>query len=125
MSKGAQLALLNSTLAFIPNYYMSLFTIPRAVANDMEAKFRNFRWNDSGDHHRYHLVDWNSICRPVSCGGLGLRSIRDHNRVMLAKWLWRYGMEKENLWRVVVAARFGEVSLWATKEVRVRHGCGL
>lgn len=77
------------------------------------------------DHHRFYLVDWKSICRPLGCGGLGVRFIRDHNRVLLVKWLWRFRVEKESLWHEVVVARFGEISCWEAKEVRVWHGCGI
>lgn len=125
LSKGGRLTLLKSTLASIPNYFLPLFTILGSVANGIEAKFRNFLWNDVGDHHRYHLVDWKIICRSLFCGGLGIRSIKDHNRAMLAKWFWRFGMERDSLWRRVVVARYGEISPWESKEVRFRHGCGV
>lgn len=42
LSKGGKLTLLKSTLASIPNYYLSLFTIPGSVAGVIEARFRNF-----------------------------------------------------------------------------------
>lgn len=44
---------------------------------------------------------------------------------MLAKWHWRFGMEKKSMWHRVVVARFWEVSSWETKEIRVWHGCEL
>lgn len=86
LSKGGRLTLLKSTMASIPNYYLSLFTILGVVAYDIESKFQNFLWNDIENHHRYHLVDWKTIYRPLRCGDLGIRSVREHNRVMLAKW---------------------------------------
>lgn len=64
------------------------------MARRMETYFRNFLWNDVDELHRYHLVDWNSVCLPMDCGGLGVRSSNNHNRVLLAKWLWRFGSEK-------------------------------
>lgn len=63
----------------------------------MERLFRNFFWNDSAEHHKIHLVDCNSCCKPLEKGGLGIRRIRDHNRALLAKWLWRFGSERESL----------------------------
>lgn len=54
-----------------------------------------------------------------------MRSIKSHDKVLLAKWLWRFRAESENLWRRVVVARFGEKLHWESNEVRVRHGCGL
>lgn len=73
LSKGGRLTLLKSTLASILNYHLSLFTVPVSVVEVIEIKFCKFLWNDVGDHYRYHLVDWNSICRPLGCGGLGVR----------------------------------------------------
>lgn len=56
MSKGGRLTLLKSSLASIPNYYLSLFPIPGSIANYIETKFHHFLWNNSKEHHRYHLV---------------------------------------------------------------------
>lgn len=58
LSKGGRLTLVNATLAVIPNYFLSLFTISTTVANRMEAMFRRFLCDDWANHHRYHLVDW-------------------------------------------------------------------
>lgn len=57
LSKDRRLTPLKSTLVSIPNYYLSLFTIVRVVANDIESKFHKFLWNDSGDQHQYRLID--------------------------------------------------------------------
>lgn len=95
--KGGRLTLIKSTLAVMPNYFLSLFTILVAVANIIEMKFWNFLWNDLEDHHRYHLVDWNNICRLLCDGGLRIRLIRLHNRGLLAKWLWRFRVDRESV----------------------------
>lgn len=52
-------------------------------------------------------MDRNTICRSLSCGDLDLRSIRDLNKALLAKWLWRFGIERDSLWCHVVVDRFG------------------
>lgn len=54
-----------------------------------------------------------------------MRSIKNHNRTLLAKWLWRFGSEDKSFWCKVVVARFGEKSRWEPNVVRIRHGCGL
>lgn len=48
-----------------------------------------------------------------------------HNKVFLAKWLWRFGIKRYSLWRIVVAARFGKESVWESRRVRGRHDCGI
>lgn len=55
LSKGGCLTLIKETVAVMPNYFLSLFTIPISVANRMEAMFRRFLWH--AEHHKYHLVD--------------------------------------------------------------------
>lgn len=57
LSIGGRLTLIKTTLASIPYYYLSLFTILVSMANRIEAKLRNFVWNDLEDQHRCHLVD--------------------------------------------------------------------
>ena len=42
LSKGCRLTLLRSTLSSFPTYFLSLFTIPKAVAARMESIKRNF-----------------------------------------------------------------------------------
>lgn len=125
LSKGGRLTFIKSTLMSTPNYLISLFPIPVLVANKIEAMFKNFLWNDGPDCHHYHLVDWKTICTLMANGGLGIRKLIYHNKALLAKWLWRFGMERDSLWRRVVVARFGEQSRWESKEVHVRHGCGI
>lgn len=57
LSKCGRLILIKSVLASIPNYYLSLFTIPASVAKRIESNFRNFLWNDLEVGRKYHLVD--------------------------------------------------------------------
>ena len=42
LSKGGRLTLLKSTLSSLPTYYLSLFTIPKAVVTRLEGIKRNF-----------------------------------------------------------------------------------
>lgn len=42
LSKGGRLTLVKVTLAAMPNYFLSLFTIPVFVTNRMESMFKHF-----------------------------------------------------------------------------------
>lgn len=55
LSKGGRLTLVKATLAVMPNYFLSPFTIPTSETNRMETMFGRFIWDDNLDHHRYHL----------------------------------------------------------------------
>lgn len=93
LSKCGRLTLVKATLAVMPNCFLSFLTILSSIASRMETLFRNFLWNDSAEKHRYHLVNWNSCCRLLKNGDLGIRRIRDHNRALLANWIWRFGRD--------------------------------
>ena len=45
---------------------------------------------------------------PIAKGGLGIRKLTTFNKALLGKWLWRFGIEENRLWRRVVALKFGE-----------------
>uniref|UniRef100_A0A2N9HQT2 Reverse transcriptase domain-containing protein n=1 Tax=Fagus sylvatica TaxID=28930 RepID=A0A2N9HQT2_FAGSY len=126
LSKGGRLTLLKSTLASLPTYFLSLFTIPVSVARRIEKLQRNFLWGGMGDIQKYHLVSWDQICSPIPYGGLGVKNLILFNKALLGKWLWRFGAEESHLWRRVIAAKYGEEwGGWQSKPYRGSHGCGL
>ena len=86
---------------------ISLFPIPASVANQIERLQRNFLWGSFGDDPKIHLVKWASVCAPISLGGLGIRKISLFNEALLGKWLWRFGIEKDALWRQVIEMKYG------------------
>lgn len=51
-------------------------------------------------------------------GGLGVRNMIQFNRALLGKWLWRFAMERDALWRKVVDIKYGSTrGGWCSKEV--------
>ena len=75
-----------------------------------------------------HLVGWDKVCAPMENGGLGVRKLTTFNKVLLGKWLWRFGIEETRLWRRVVALKFREKlggGGWTSKLGRGVHRCGL
>ena len=53
-------------------------------------------------------MKWSEVVKPKGAGGLGLGDLRLNNLALLAKWWWRFGEEKEVLWRRVIASKYGE-----------------
>lgn len=126
LSRAGRVELINSSLAAIPLYYLSLFQIPISVAKKLERLMRNFLWGDSTDKKRLHWRSWKKVCIPKIEGGLGIRNLKITNEALLTKWLWRYGEEKTSLWRKVILEKFGGVEMaWLPKDSKRTYGWGL
>ncbi|KAL6346545.1 hypothetical protein AAG906_000163 [Vitis piasezkii] len=54
------------------------------------------------------LIKWEAICEDKSKGGLGLRKLVLLNKALLGKWIWRFAYDKDNLWKQVITAKYGQ-----------------
>lgn len=112
ISEGGRLTLIQATLSNTHIHYISLISKPNKVTLPLvENIFGNFLGRGSTDHSSMHHVKWDKIFLPTEQGGLGIQSMRDKDRALLAKWVWRYQAQKSALWRRVSDAKFGPNSL--------------
>ena len=79
LSEGGRLTLLKSTLSSLLTYYLSLFTIPKAMATRLERIQRNFLWGSSIKRFKYPLVAWEKVCLLRELGGFGIRKLASFN----------------------------------------------
>ena len=96
---------MKSTLSSLPTYFLSLFTIPIAMAARLERIQRNFLWGLFGGSFKYPLVGWDKVCTSIEMGVLGIRIVVYFNQALLGKWLWRYGHEVTHLWQRVISSK--------------------
>ena len=89
MSRGGRLVLLKAVLAAIPTYFMSIFRLPCGVRKRLEQLMRRFFWCGSRaeETRAVPLVAWETVCRPIEQGGLGVRQLQHTNTALLAKWV--------------------------------------
>ncbi|KAL4346974.1 hypothetical protein GQ457_17G005290 [Hibiscus cannabinus] len=107
LSFAGRVTLIKSVLNSLPVYYMFIFPMPAAVNSKISSLVARFLWG-SMDNKSIHWIRWEDLVLPKSCGGLGLISFKTKNRALLNKWLWRFGVEKNSLWRKVINAKYGE-----------------
>jgi hypothetical protein len=117
------LTLIKNTLSILPTYYLFLFPIPMGVAKRLERLQKDFLWGGFGDEFKFYLVNRASICTPIKSSRLGVRNLIQFNQALLGKWLWRYDMDTEALWRLVIETKYGSIKGgWCSKEVTGTFG---
>ncbi|KAJ9701497.1 hypothetical protein PVL29_006726 [Vitis rotundifolia] len=125
ISKGGRITLIRSTLASMPIYLMSLLRMPRAVRLRLEKIQRDFLWGGGALENKPHLVKWAVVCSHKKKGGLGIRNFSSLNKALLCKWSWRYAVERESFWKLLISRKYGEeVGGWFSREVREGYGVG-
>jgi hypothetical protein len=65
-----------------------------------------FFWEGVGDKHRYHMVDWATLCRPKAFGGLGILNTRHMNIALMLKWIWKLYQNTVGLWADPIRAKY-------------------
>lgn len=62
-------------------------------------------WKEKQDKNTYHLVNWNALCMPKDCGGLGILDLNVMNKSLLCKWLWKLE-NSEGLWQQLISKKY-------------------
>lgn len=126
LSKAGKLTLAKSVLASIPIYMLSLFTAPPKVIKSIEKVIRDFLWDPSERKKGHHYVAWDTCHTPLRKGGLGIKSLKSMNKILLPKWWWRFNKEKTAYWRKAIIAKYGSCNFdKETKKPKDPNVCGV
>lgn len=90
--------MVQSVTSTTPNYTMQTVALPTPIINQIDKINRNFLWGDTSNKKRIHLINWDTVCCPKHCGGLGIRKAGATNLALLAKLGWRIMTERQPLW---------------------------
>ncbi|PNX84009.1 ribonuclease H [Trifolium pratense] len=107
VSHGGRVVLLNSVLAAIPIFYLSLFKMPVGVWKKIIRLQRRFLWGGAAGASKIPWVNWQDVCRSKKEGGLGVKDLRIMNISLLAKWKWRLLSEGDSIWKNVLRDKYG------------------
>jgi len=100
LSHAARVVLIKTCLASIPVYLLSFIKFPKWAIKTLNTHLANCLWNDSDGHHKYHLVNWDTMSMPKDFGGLGVPNLRDLNICLLGSWIKRYNADEGKLWKI-------------------------
>lgn len=58
---------------------MQTMMVSKGLCDETERIVRKFVFRSHNDSSKLALVSWDSVCKPMSHGGLGLGHLKDHN----------------------------------------------
>lgn len=94
LSLSGRMTLAKVVLGNLPTFYLSLFSAPIGIIEELEKIQRQFIWRGDADKATVHWVAWEKLKAPKEVGGAGFRSLRNLN---LAYWLNGGGSSKHVL----------------------------
>ncbi|XP_056695811.1 uncharacterized protein [Spinacia oleracea] len=106
LSKAGRTILIQSNLEALPAYVCSSFLLPQKTCQNLDSAHRNFFWKQTFKSNSTPLISWDTICKPKSLGGLGLRRTRPLNKAFLAKLGWKILQDNNNLWTSIVRKKY-------------------
>ncbi|KAK2664581.1 hypothetical protein Ddye_003155 [Dipteronia dyeriana] len=106
LNKEVILVLIKAVLSSIPTYYMSIFKLSAAIANNIEKLQRSFFLGDGMEMRKMRLVRWDLMYQHKRNDGFGIGKILDKNKRLLAKWIWRFSKDVYALWNKVLCVKY-------------------
>ena len=97
MSYAGRLQLINSVLLSIANFWLAVFRLPSACVKEVEQICAAFLWTGPSLKTKSAKVAWSDVCCTKNEGGLGIRNLREVNRVNGLKLIWRL-LTGDSLW---------------------------
>ncbi|KAJ4778783.1 RNA-directed DNA polymerase (reverse transcriptase)-related family protein [Rhynchospora pubera] len=102
ISRAGSVVFASSVLSTIPIYFMSVFALPAWVVRAINKIRRDFIWGrGTSQRSGLHLINWNKVCLPKTCGGLGISDLKIQNTALLLRWLWRLYDSPNSQWSVL------------------------
>ncbi|GKB02067.1 RNA-directed DNA polymerase, eukaryota, reverse transcriptase zinc-binding domain protein [Tanacetum coccineum] len=116
LSYTGRIQLIASVLASMQMYWASVYLLPTTVINDLEKLFKRFLWNAGDSAKGKARVSWKVVCKPKDQGGLGIKSLKQWNEVLMIRQFWKIIEDKNSLWaKWVNRVKLRNKSIWEVK----------
>lgn len=123
LSLGGRMILINSVLANLPIYWLTLAKVPPTVRHQIPRITYNFLWSAHKDQPGLHLTAWHTISRPKADGEWRIRNIYWVYHALHLKSLWR-ALYSEGLWGRVIRDKYLHglsIIEWFRKPIKKTH----
>ena len=101
-----KLIVVQSCLASIPAYLMSMIKFPKWAINLINSQMAHCFWDNYEGHHKYHLASWGLLNQKKQYGGMGIPNIADMNLCLLAAWVDKCQRGEQKIWKKIVDAKY-------------------
>ena len=116
LSFAGRLQLISSVIQSLTNFWMSAFRLPSACIKEIDSLCSAFLWSGPELNTKKAKVAWKDVCTPKEEGGLGLRSLKEVNKVSCLKLIWRM-LSSNSLWvKWLRQYLMRKGSFWSTNE---------
>ena len=106
LSMAGRVILSQYVISAIPSYVMQGCVLPNRVLNGIDRVNRNFLWGSTEEAKRMHMVNWKTVTKPKSKGGLGIYEAQGRNLAMAAKLCWRMDNAVDAKWAEVLKKKY-------------------
>ncbi|GKC68147.1 reverse transcriptase domain-containing protein [Tanacetum coccineum] len=89
LSYAGRIQLIASVLSSMQIYWASVYMFPSSTINEIEKLLKGFLWCQGPLTSGKAKVAWKQVCLPKEQGGLGIKSLKKWNEVLLIKQLWK------------------------------------
>ena len=97
LSYAGRIQLINYVLLSIANFWLAVFRLLSACVKEVEQICAAFLWTGSNLKTKSAKVAWSDVCCSKNEGGLGIRNLREVNKVNGLKLIWRL-LSGDSLW---------------------------
>ncbi|KAK4384254.1 hypothetical protein Sango_3078600 [Sesamum angolense] len=114
---AGRVQLIKSVLTSFEVYWAMAFILPKGIIKEIIKLFRTFLWKGTSASG-YPKVAWETVCRPIEEGGLGIKDILAINRALMSKHLWVViKQDRTSIWvDWIIQVRLRDCSIWTVKE---------
>ena len=87
---------------------MGLFLLAPGTHEGFDHHRARFFWEGQGNKRKYHMVNWQDICKPKDLGGLGVINTKLMKTALMLKWIWKLFTEQDDrpLWLRLTRAKY-------------------
>eukprot|EP00253_Pinus_taeda_P004292 PITA_04292 len=107
LTKGGKAILIKSQLSSLLIYQAAFLLAPRNIMDQISSLIRNFLWQGGrGNDKKLHLVNWETVKKPIDEGGLNIRDPSLSNLALGSKILWKIFKEPSHPVSLILRAKY-------------------